>query len=168
MKASGLLLSFALVGVCLGAGQQPASKPPDTEPVYAGNTLSQWMALTQDEEQMVRSEAVVALGQLGPKGVLALAELLKSDATDLRFSAAMTLGRMGPKAKAAVPALVNALKDREWFVLGFVEEALRTWPGPRPSRADDVTEGQRLLGSEPGSRNSWKPRPQGDGRRPAR
>src|SRR6186713_2420399 len=50
-------------------------------------------------------------------------QLTSWDATD-RGSAASELGNLGPRAKEAVPALVAALKDEDYYVARHVVEAL--------------------------------------------
>ena len=42
----------------------------------------------------------------------------------MRFSAALSLARLGPVAEAAVPALGDALRDSNLYVLGYAVEAL--------------------------------------------
>src|SRR5205823_4902352 len=51
-------------------------------------------------------------------------KLLKGGDFGERQKAALALGKMGPKAKAAVPALIDALKDKKDRVRRFSAKAL--------------------------------------------
>lgn len=83
-------------------------------------------ALLNDKHKELNEAAVEALGRMGAPAVPALSEALKGGAGPrrvrpgqnvpdgsalVRSKAAAALGRIGPDAKAAVPALVEALKD---------------------------------------------------------
>ncbi len=46
------------------------------EPIYEGKTLSQWMTLAKDEDCGARSDAAYAIGQVGPKAVAAIPVLI--------------------------------------------------------------------------------------------
>ena len=74
MRRLGLLLAVALVGIGFGAEQKPASSSPGKEAVYEGKTLSQWVALAKDRDELVRRAAAEALGGFGPEaeGLLSL------------------------------------------------------------------------------------------------
>ena len=50
------------------------------------------------------------------ESVADLIDQLKSQNPDVRREAAQALGKLGPEAKDAVPALANALKDKNLFV----------------------------------------------------
>jgi HEAT repeat protein len=80
-----------------------------------------------DEDETVRRGAARALGKIGADvaAVPALAAAL-GDRTDelVRQYAAEALGRMGAEAKAAIPALIGALKDASHGVSDQAAEAL--------------------------------------------
>ena len=85
-------------------------------PSYQGKTLSEWIALTKDKDEKVRSEAAWALVRIGSEAksaIPALTELLKDKDGLVRWAAIETLGKIGPEAKTAVPALTELLKDRD-------------------------------------------------------
>ena len=72
-------------------------------------------ALKDEEWWKVRWNAAEALGRIGPEAkqaVSALAQALTDGYSDVRQSAAEALGQIGP---AAVAALIQALKDEEWW-----------------------------------------------------
>jgi HEAT repeat protein len=58
------------------------------------------------------------------QAVAALVEAMK-DSDDVRQRAIRALGRIGPRAKAAVPALSQALKDKNAQVRKVAADALR-------------------------------------------
>ncbi len=63
--------------------------------------------------EMIRANAAVAAGMLGPAGaplVPELVALLKDDVADA--NAAWALGQIGPAAEDAIPALVTALQEQ--------------------------------------------------------
>jgi HEAT repeat protein len=133
----------------------------------------------QNQEDRAREEAVEALGKIGPEAapaVPALVKLLKTKKAfveegsseeerkkrqwwhdDVRAKAATALGRIGAEAKAAVPALVDALKEERNDIGGQAAEALgrfgpdakeampallRRWPGYVPAEAVWRIDGQ--------------------------
>ena len=116
MKVFSMLLAFALVGICLGAEPKPAPTSQGKEPIYAGKTLGEWIARTKDKDKLVRRAAAVALGNIGPAGVPALAELLKDKDWSVRVFVAPALGQIGPEAKTAIPALAELLKNENEVV----------------------------------------------------
>ncbi len=83
---------------------------------FEGRTLSEWQGDLQDLSPNVRLKAVAVLSRFGSRGVPILVKVLKNDRDyTVRVVAAASLGEIGPAAKNAVPALVQALseKDRE-------------------------------------------------------
>ena len=99
MKTFTLLLTFALVGVCLGAEQQPAPKPQDKEPGYQGKTLSRWAALAKDNDARIRQPAIEALGKIGLAAVPVLMQLLKDDDEMVRRRLLGPWGRSVPRPR---------------------------------------------------------------------
>ena len=114
MKTCSVLLAFTLVGVCLGADQEPASTTQGKEPGYDGKTVSEWAALTKDNSPIVREQAFLALAMMGADAKAAmpvLMESLQDDDPKIRRYSATALGEIGREAKAAIPALTKLLKD---------------------------------------------------------
>ncbi|MGO8749635.1 MAG: HEAT repeat domain-containing protein [Thermoguttaceae bacterium] len=75
MRLLSSLLAVALVGACFRA-----ETPQRKEPTFEGKTLSEWIARTKSKDRLVRSDAAMALGNIGPEArnaVPALTELLK-------------------------------------------------------------------------------------------
>ncbi len=63
-----------------------------------------------------------------------LVSQLKGNDPELRRAAAKELGEAGADAKTAVPALSQALKDKDWHVRRF--SALGLWPNSWPRRQE--------------------------------
>jgi HEAT repeat protein len=79
-----------------------------SEAVYQGKTVSQWVEALNDKDRLVRIQAAVRLGIIGPAAkdaVPALIEALKDKSSRVRDEAVYALGQIGPAANAAVPAL---------------------------------------------------------------
>jgi HEAT repeat protein len=86
-------------------------------------------ALLKEDSKELTEAAITSLGKMGADGVSALVEVVKKKDTSkkdknpkkgpvtpdrsafLRAKAVAALGEIGPEAKAAVPALIDALKD---------------------------------------------------------
>jgi HEAT repeat protein len=82
-------------------------EPPDENKEVQG-----WIAKLEDRDPKVRSSAVQALRQMGPKArsaIPALVRALGDEQSWLSESVASALGEMGP---SAVPPLIAALKDK--------------------------------------------------------
>jgi HEAT repeat protein len=79
-----------------------------------------------DQNETVRRTAAFSLGMVDTEGksIAALIRMLREDAS-AGYAAARALGMMGPKAKSAVPALVEALRDKRVGVRMEVAEALQ-------------------------------------------
>ena len=116
MRRFSLLLVFALVGICFGAEQKPASTFQGKEPTYEDKTLSKWTELAKGKDVMLRRAAVVAFIGIGPAAVPAVTELLKHDDVEVRRTAALTLTQIVPRDMAAVSALTESLQDKDWQV----------------------------------------------------
>jgi HEAT repeat protein len=74
----------------------------------------------------VRRTAAFSLGMVDGEGksIAALVRMLREDAS-ARYAAARALGMMGAKAKSAIPALVEALRDKRDGVRAEAAEALQ-------------------------------------------
>lgn len=102
MKRFSVFLIASLIGVCFAAGQ---------EPTYEGKSLSEWMALTKDNDPGLRCEAAQAIGNIGPEAEAAipvLVDLLKDRFAGVSQTAMAALKKIG---RPAIPALMTLLKD---------------------------------------------------------
>ncbi len=81
-------------------------------------------ALEEDDSDYVAARAVEALGKIGdPKAIPVLITALENEDDYVRMNAVNALEAFGPRAKAAIPALVRALKNDEANAC-FVAQAL--------------------------------------------
>ena len=74
----------------------------------------------QDEDSSVRSNAAIALGNIGEDAkdaVPALIQALQDQNSEIRYHAAMALGEIGSGAADAVSALIQALQDQDVRVI---------------------------------------------------
>ena len=86
----------------------------NSEPFFDHKPLSYWIDLLGDRDPAARMRAAYAVGELGPKGVLAVPELcesLKDPEENVRIAAAVALVKMGDKASSATDALAECLDD---------------------------------------------------------
>jgi len=72
----------------------------------------------------MRTYAAEGLLRIGPDAVPELIRALKGEYGPVREYAAWILGKMGPNAKEAIPALTDALWDKDKFVRGSAQKAL--------------------------------------------
>ena len=110
MRTFGLLLSFVLLGVCLGAEQKPATTSQAKELTY--ETLGDWPAWAKDEDPALRIEATRALEKIGPPAIPVLMDMLKDKDSQVRGCAACALSNIRPKPRTSVPVFTESLKDR--------------------------------------------------------
>ena len=97
------------------------------ETSYHGKTVSEWIALTRDNDNEVRMSAAVTLGRIGPDAniaIPALITLLKDKEDYVRCEAAGALGKMGPDARIATAALTESLADQFMWVRSRSARAL--------------------------------------------
>ena len=120
-------LSIVLVAGALLADQPKlAVAQPDNAATYKGKTLAEWDDRARSDNQDIQFEAIgEALPKLGPAGIRAIAKLL-GEGEKYRLCGALTLAQIGPEAEPAVPAMVESLKNKDWFWLErmYVEGAL--------------------------------------------
>ena len=98
------------------------------------------LGLLTEADQERRVMGTVMLKYIGKKGVPAitvpaLIPLLKDDHFDVRMNAADALAVLGDWAQAAVPALIKAAADEEWWVRRSVFMALVSINTPATRRA---------------------------------
>jgi hypothetical protein len=97
------------------------------KPSYKGKMLSEWIALTGDNDYKVRMSAAFALGQIGPDAstaIPALIALLKDKEDYVRCEAAGALGKTGPDTRIAIAALTGSLNDSFMWVRSRSAQAL--------------------------------------------
>jgi HEAT repeat protein len=81
---------------------------------------------------LVRQNAALALGAMGPDAapaLLALTEALKDASWTVRRQAAQALGQMGPAAQTAVPALQELAQDPDQLVRKAAEQSVQKLAG---------------------------------------
>ncbi len=91
----------------------------------------------RDENPQVRTAAVKALGEIGDPAAVpeVLSTMVKDPSGDVRWMASAALGKMGA---AAVPGLMNALRDEDWKVRRSAAEAL--WGMAEPAAVPGLME----------------------------
>ena len=98
------------------------------EPDFGDKTLSEWKALTKDNDAALRRDAVWSIGMMGPEAknaVPLLMNLAKDKDAEMRQGVAEALGGIGPGAKDAIPVLAEFTKDADAGVRrGAVADAL--------------------------------------------
>jgi HEAT repeat protein len=92
--------------------------------VYAGQSLSAWITRLGDADAALRAEAAEVLAHAGAPALAVVQEALKDKSPERRQAAALTLARMGAAALPALPALLTALKDREFQVRSEAAQAI--------------------------------------------
>ena len=84
-----------------------------------------WRALQQTGDANARADAVRFLGERRyAPAVPALIELVQEADPGTRYLAARALGQIGDEAEAAVPALLDALRDDDMFLRAGIAGAL--------------------------------------------
>ena len=114
MRTFFLLLALALVGVCAGAEQKPASMSQAEEPTYRGKSLGEWTIRAKSENPQIRIEAAATLRHFGSAAIPPLVKLLADKEKRVCDAAAGTLEHIGP---VAIPVLVELLRDRDAKIL---------------------------------------------------
>jgi HEAT repeat protein len=107
---------YAVIGLFL-AGPEATAAIPDLVEILRDETL-------QADDRRLADNAKMALKQIGPEAVPALAAALKHKDEGVARRAALLLAEFGPLARPALPALVEALADERKFV-DHVQRALR-------------------------------------------
>src|SRR5262245_9476054 len=108
------------------------------EPFFEGRPASTWAKRLHDENPKVKEDSQRALKNAGPAAVPVLAAIVSAPAGDwnagpVRILAADILAGHGPAASAAVPALLEALADRDASLRSHAAEALGAIGASDPS-----------------------------------
>ena len=84
-----------------------------------------WHVLQNGDDEHVRAEAIVFLGEnrYAPS-VPRLSHLVRHADPGTRYLAAKALGQIGDEAEAAVPTLLDALRDNDMFLRAGITGAL--------------------------------------------
>ena len=84
-----------------------------------------WQVLQNGDDEHVRAEAIIFLGdnRYAPS-VPRLAHLVRHADPGTRYLAAKALGQIGDEAEAAVPTLLDALRDNDMFLRAGITGAL--------------------------------------------
>ena len=112
------------------------TRDPSAAPA-AGRPVAAWTAELRDRSAAVRSQAALALGELGPaarEAGDALAAALRDADPDVRCAAVAALGAIVPEGKGPVEGLARALTDEDWFVRLNAAQALQQF-GPKAAAA---------------------------------
>jgi HEAT repeat protein len=109
------------------------------EPFFENRPASTWAKRLHDENPKAKEDARRSLKNGGPAAVIVLAAIVQAPAGEwesgpVRVLAADLLAEAGPNAAAAIPALTEALADRDPSVRSHAAEALGT-VGPNDPRA---------------------------------
>jgi HEAT repeat protein len=93
---------------------------------YTGSeTIPVWQTMLSSDNPLPAIRGLAHCGTAAAPAVPRLIELLQDRDSEIRWNAARTLGLIGPQAKAAVPALISALKkDDDPLVREHAAEAL--------------------------------------------
>jgi HEAT repeat protein len=111
--------------------RDPSGPAPTSRPV------SLWMADLRDPSALIRTQAALALAELGPsarEADAALVQALRDPDPDVRSAAVVALGRTLPEGKPAIDGLARSLSDEDWFVRLSAAQALQQF-GPRATSA---------------------------------
>jgi HEAT repeat protein len=135
-------LVFAGFSAAIAVAAPPVPDPDQKE------VVKKLVEALKDPDPDVRQNLGAALAKIGPDAIEPLVEALKGDNPDRRAGAAYTLGLIGPPAKAALPALLEALKDESVEVRRQASYAVaRLIPDNRVSKeardAKDKTAGDK-------------------------
>jgi hypothetical protein len=88
--------------------------------MHDGRSAQQWLKMLDSPDPQVRSDAIFALGAIGPDAAMALPALkviLREDSdVGCRRQASLALGKMTPASRDAVEELAQALEDEDIVV----------------------------------------------------
>ena len=103
------------------------------------------MQTLADPDSHVRFLGAIALSKIGEPAIAVLIEGLSDEVDVVRRESAFALGKIGPTAQAAVPALKQALKDKDKRVRQKATRALKQIaPSEVPSIVDEGESGEKV------------------------
>src|SRR5438874_1399768 len=123
----------------------------------AGEAVGPLMAALADADYLVRSQAAIALGRIGPPAVEPLTAALADPGVSRE--AAEALGRVGPAAAAAVPQLVRLLRADEAVSLAAAEALGKIGAASVPALLDELRDGPPLGRKRAAESLAWIGRP---------
>jgi HEAT repeat protein len=103
------------VVILMGVLPAARSAPPE-QAVFVGKPLTHWVGLLNDDNPLIREEAVAVLGEVGEparEALPALLPLLKATDGRLRVRAAIAVWRIERQSKNVLPVLMLALRDTD-------------------------------------------------------
>jgi hypothetical protein len=109
--------------------QRPQSKPQNKERVDEGFTdVNQWVEIARDKTSSRRAEAIRVLARIKRDGLTVnqWIEIARDKTSSCRAEAIHVLAEIEPPAKAAIPTLIEALKDKDKSVGFYASSALRS------------------------------------------
>ncbi len=126
MTNKTLIIGLCLVSLICGCKRKRKLETWEKrEQRYEDKTPEEWVKLIQNPRQVVRREAARRLIYGGEEVVPMLIEAFeKNKRGGVRLSIARVFGDMGPTAAPAVPALCQALKDKNWAERDVAAETL--------------------------------------------
>lgn len=134
----------AAVFLILAGQPVPPASPSDVDPAVVRRLVE----ALKDADPEVRQHLAAALAKIGPPSVEPLISALKDGVPERRAGAAYALALIGPPARAALPALLAALDDKEVEVRRQVSYAIsRLVPAARPGNG--VAQGPPPAGGKP-------------------
>lgn len=128
------------LGTLLALTSPLLGEDKENEPSHNGKTLREWIEHFQKATTVKeREDAVIAIGEMGPKAKSAvpfLIQVLKDDTLRVQMATLYALGKIGPEAKAAVPILEEMFKKTRskktqsdiTFALENIERDTSRWP----------------------------------------
>jgi len=109
---------LGLAVLCCGCGEgEQAKESGSNRIVYTDKTPDEWVDLIQHRSGAARNialDAIISYQKDGEDMVSKLTPLLATGPSDARLAVARCLGEMRGDAAAAVPALAEALGDKQW------------------------------------------------------
>ena len=112
------------------------------ERLHEGRPLADWTGDLEKSDAPVRRRAAAALAAFGPDALAPLGHAAVSDADpEVRLEAIKSIGRLGPAGAPAVPALVQASRDRVIFVRRGAATALGSVRATTPEALEALIHG---------------------------
>jgi hypothetical protein len=105
-------------------------------------TLADLLPLLADNDRIICTEAISAIGRLSCDRREAIGRLIESlahEGASIRTAAALSLGQIGPDAAAAIPPLASILGDRHSADV----KSWHYWPDEKNQRLVSLAEAAR-------------------------